>query len=195
MRGRLVATGCETYEEIRAWLQSEVPRKWSHSTLSQGRKLEIYAQCVVSSLLYGLSTAWLTTAARRRLDGFHARCLRRILRIPSAYISRVANTVVFAKAGQKSLSCQLLHRQLVLYGRLARRPDSCPVRAAVFKPNTVDPLELPGRRRRGRPRDTWAGKVRHHAVQLAGGEALLRDLLARTPEAISSWAGLLSRLQ
>ena len=36
----------------------------------------IFDSCVVTRLMYGLQSAWLNQAERRRIDGFHARCLR-----------------------------------------------------------------------------------------------------------------------
>ena len=76
-----------------AQADSRVLRKVSgHSTLNLKRKLHIYYACIVSKLLYGLHTTWLNVTERRRLDGFHTRCLRRILGISAAYYSRVSNT-------------------------------------------------------------------------------------------------------
>ena len=45
-------------------------------------------------LWYDLETTWLNAAMRRRMDGFHARCLRKILKIPAAYVSRVSDDSV-----------------------------------------------------------------------------------------------------
>jgi hypothetical protein len=73
-------------------------RVWRHSSLSRRRKLELFASLIESRLLYGLTGAWLRVAERRRLDGFHARCLRQILKIPPAYFSRISNQKVLASA-------------------------------------------------------------------------------------------------
>ena len=54
---------------------------WSHSALSTSRKIVIFDACVMSKLLYALYTACLNQAERRRIDGFHARCLRTILKV------------------------------------------------------------------------------------------------------------------
>ena len=48
------------------------------------KKIDIYAKLVETKLLYGLASVCLTAAQARHLDGFQARCLRRILRIPAA---------------------------------------------------------------------------------------------------------------
>ena len=69
-----------------------------------------------------MSTMWLVTSQRRRLDGFHARALRRILGIPPAFHSRISNSVVFSRAGVLPLSQQILKRQLIVLHRVATAP-------------------------------------------------------------------------
>ena len=67
---------------------------WQHTNLTKVRKLMIFEVCIVSKLLYGLVTAVLNKNERRRLDGFQARCFRRILKVPAAYYSRISNARV-----------------------------------------------------------------------------------------------------
>ena len=62
---------------------------WGHAGIGRKRKLELFHALVVSKLVYGLSTMCFVKAQRRRLDGFYARCLRRVLGIPAAFVSRV----------------------------------------------------------------------------------------------------------
>ena len=109
-------------------------RVWSHSTLDNARKLRIFDACVVSKLLYCLHTSFLSKQELRRLDAFQARCLRKILRIPHSYISRVSNERVLERAGSKPLSNALLRRQLLFLGHVARKPGDDPVRQTVFRP-------------------------------------------------------------
>ena len=77
---------------------------WSHANLTVKEKLRIFDACVVSKLLYGLDSLCLRQAERRRLDGAQALWLRKILRIPHSYISRIANEEVRRKAGVAPLS-------------------------------------------------------------------------------------------
>ena len=118
--------------------------------MSCKRKLDIYTACVVSKLLYNLNTVWLSAVARRRLDGFHARCLRQILRIPPAFVSRVSNGVVFRTAGMQPMTDILLRQQLTYFGRIARMPAGSAVQDVVFDPGTLR-LRSTGRRRKGTP--------------------------------------------
>ena len=128
-----------------------------------------------SKLLYGLHTARFTTAQFRRLDGFQARRLRSILRIPPAYISRISNAVVRDRAECQPLSVHLQMRQLVLLGSLARRPDDDPVRRCVLLPGGLRTVQYP--LRRGRPVKTWGPDVAALALQVAGSADVLSIFL------------------
>ena len=121
-----------------------------------GRKVQIYQAVVVSRLLYGLSSAWLNVAESRRLNGFHARCLRKVTGIKPSFISRVSNAAVLKKAGQAELRCQLLRQQLLMYGRLARASNDDVLRQLTFIPDSTRPATGRYVRRVGRPRNEWA---------------------------------------
>ena len=69
--------------------------------------------------MYCLHTACFTKAELRKLDGFHARCLRKIFNIPHAYYSRVSNKEVLARASVTTFSGQLLRHQLMLLRQVA----------------------------------------------------------------------------
>ena len=114
-------------------------RVWSHTNVGVADKLRYSHAIVISRLLYSLSSLWLVTAQHRRLDGFYARCSRKILRVPPAYHSRVSNTVVFDKAGTGVLSEQSLFKQLVLLGKVARSPLEIPLRIDTFVDNSLRP--------------------------------------------------------
>ena len=98
---------------------------WKHANISRKRKVEIHMACVVQKLLYCLNTLWLNKSMLRKLDGFHARCLRRICGVEHAYLSRVSNAQVLAEAKAEPLSVALRVRQLlyctVLVGRAPTR--------------------------------------------------------------------------
>jgi hypothetical protein len=134
-------------------------RVWAHSTLSRAQKCRIFDACVVSKLCYSFEVASLNVSERRRLDGFQARCLRRICKIPPAFISRVSNATVLCIADQLALSTTLSRQQLSYFEQLIRRPNDDPVRCAIFKPSSTEPKDLQGTRRVGRPRTTWANTV------------------------------------
>jgi len=154
----------------------KLSRIWSHSNVSTLRKLHIFKSCVISVLMYGLKTIWLGAASQRRLDGFQARCIRKILRIPAAYISRISNATVRERASSTRLSKELLQQQLLLFGDIAVR-DTGTLRDCVFAPGSVSLAEAQGCRGRGRPRHSWADQVRKHALTVAGSEDRLQEIL------------------
>ena len=159
---------------------------WSHSRLAVDRKLRIYDACVVSKLAYGLHTATLNKTERCRLDGFHARRLRRILRIQHAFYSRVSNKAVLSLAKSMALSTRILQRQLLYLGDIARRGHEDPVRCSVFLPGLLDTIPC-GARKQGRPRRTWADTVLGFAQDIAGTPQKFSALMAPTAHATSAW--------
>ena len=106
------------------------------------------------------------------------RCLRKILRIPSSFVSRVSNATVFAQAGVQTFSQQLLRFQLVLLGKVARSPDDDPRRIDTFIPGTVDPQIGRYVRRVGRPRQDWTAELMKVGTAKIGAtrfQTLLQD--------------------
>ena len=120
----------------------------------------------------------LPIAARRRLDGFHAKCLRRICGIPPSFISRVSNVDVITRAGcSMKLSSRIRVQQLVLAGRCAAAPVGTPMREALQQS-----VGRPGHRNRGRPRTTWAADVFAEAATMAGSSDVLQAAAANPAE-------------
>jgi len=152
-------------------------RVWAHSSLSRAAKVRVFEACIILKLCYSLEVATLNTAEIRRLNGFQARCLRRILGIPAAFISRVSNKAVLAKANSFALSHSVVRQQLIFLGELTRRAGDDPVRVSVFQPGSIALKSLSGTRRVGRPRNTWPTLVLQAARQVAGDrlEVLLSD--------------------
>ena len=97
---------------------------WKHARISRQHKVRIFEACIGSQLLYCLHTAWLNKAALRKLDGLQAWCLRKILGVPHAYVSRISNLEVLGLAACKAYSKILLHRQLQLIHRTALFPST-----------------------------------------------------------------------
>ena len=58
---------------------------------------------------------WLNRAELRKIDGFQAKCLRSILRIPLPYIGRILNATVLQRSRCKQLSTFLKLRQCFLF--------------------------------------------------------------------------------
>ena len=107
-------------------------RFWKHTQLTTARKLEVFEAVIVSRLLHGLNSAWINVAEIRKLNGFYCRCLRVIQRIQPAFISRVSNEAVLARAGRQPISQKLLRRQLLAYGRVVRASEHDVLKSRTF---------------------------------------------------------------
>ena len=149
---------------------------WSHASLSRAKKLRIYEACVVSKLLYCLEGLQLNKAELRKLDACHYRCLRQIAGIPPSYTSRVTNQEVLNTLHTKSLTTQLLKRQLTYIGSIAARPAGDACRDILFLPGEIKLRPLDGKRRRGRPRASWAAYLFSIATKIAGNLVTLEQL-------------------
>ena len=131
---------------------NQLQRLWGHARVPQKDKVQYFTSFILSKLRYGFSTLWLASAQRRRIDGFVARCLRRIVRIPAAYVSRISNAIVHEKAGMKPFSQRLLGYQLQLLRKVAVQTADHPLRADTFEGDTLNSQIGICIRRVGRPR-------------------------------------------
>src|SRR5690242_8758757 len=96
---------------------------------------------------YACETSKASASITRKMNVFHQRCLRRILRI--RYVDHVANEEVLRRSKLPSLHTIIARRRLRLAGQIIRRTDTrIPERAFRW----VTPG---GWRGRGRPRLTW----------------------------------------
>ena len=141
-------------------------RIWNHCNISIRFKFEIFTACVLQRLLYSLETAWLNKSLRNKLDGFYVKCLRQILKISPSHISRVSNHYILQQFNAKPLSKTLLHRQLKLFGKIARMPNEAIVRKVTFESGSLHPIATKNKRR-GRPRNTWTTELHKIAQSFA----------------------------
>ena len=101
---------------------------WRHSSLSQRWKLKVYRTVVIPILTYGLGVESLSQPELQRLDGIHARFLRRVLGIPTTYYTKIidptAHTTTNAEVLQQShtspLTDYVATEQLKLLGHILR---------------------------------------------------------------------------
>jgi len=167
-----------------------VQKLWNHAAVSLQDKLRIFKGLIESKLLYGLATVCLTVAQVRHLDGFQARCLRQILRIQPAFLSRVSNDKVLERAGVPKASATLLSMQLLHLGKVIRAPEGSVLKAVSFIPGTLHTAADRYVRRVGRPRKEWITSVLPHALQQTNGDTQRLIQLTRTA---SEWKGWLRR--
>ena len=130
---------------------NSLEKVWRHSNLTGRGKVRVFASLVESKLLYSLSSMCLTVSEKRQLNGFQNRCLRQIVGIKPSFISRVSNLEVLQRSGHTLATTLLDRRQLQLFGKVLRSPETHPLRAISFIPGTNRPLTERFVRRRGRP--------------------------------------------
>ena len=155
----------------------KLSRFWFHYNVGLTPKLQVFRCLLVSKLVYGLSAVCLGLAEQRRVDAFQNYCLRRILRIPPAYVSRISNAEVLRKSGQELLGNMILRQQLQLFGQVVQSPMSDPLRAATFHGEGITPITAAFVRKRGRPRHTWTEQLLQHATRMAGNQRRLEQLM------------------
>ena len=151
-------------------------RVWRHSALTRRRKLEVFRALVETTLLYGLCSGCYTKADMRRLDGFQAKCLRVIMGIPSAYISRVSNEHVRQQASWTKASLLLLGHQLCYLGKILRSDITHPLRKMSFNGSTLQPANDAFIGRVGRPKKEWIKTILPDAIAAAEGTENLTSM-------------------
>ena len=129
-------------------------------------------------------------ADRRRLDDFHARCLRIILKIPAAYYSRVSNASVLRSAERASASTLLLRRQLVHLGKVLRSSPGTVLRDVSFIGDTTAPATTRYIRKVGRPRLEWIPCVLSEVFCITGGSSTNLNELVKCP---AGWKSFVNR--
>ena len=145
---------------------------WIDELVSKREKITIYDSLVSSKLLYGLETLPLTESCLKKLNAFHLRGLRRILRIPTTHIDRqYSNTKVIELANEeanktsrktkhtkpkvtKLVSEVLGERSMHVLGEIMRSSPTDLRRQVTFRGDTPH-INLPRENRVGRPRIHW----------------------------------------
>ena len=140
---------------------------WVSRHLSKKLKIRIFNTMVKPVLLYGSET-WRTTATNiKNIQSFRNKCLRRILGVH--WPEKISNLNLWQQTRQKPVEQEILQRRWRWIGHTLRKPTSSTTRhALIWNPQ--------GKRKRGRPRNTWR-----------------RDLEADTKELGLTW-GRLERL-
>ena len=166
----------------------QLKQVWNHANVPRAKKIDIFQAFVISKLAYGLCTLWTVKSQQRRLDGFYARCLRKIMGIPAAFVSRISNAKVFTQAGAQPLSLQIERRRCALLGRIGRSPEGSALRKDTFWRGSAIPTIGLHVRRRGRPRQEWTSQVMSRARSaFASGPEFEASLLDTSSGSASRW--------
>lgn len=120
---------------------------WSSTSINVAIKLRLYSTIVIPTAIYGSETWKTSVAVTRKVDVFHQRCLRSILRI--SYLDHITNVEVLRRSEMRKLSTIIAERRLRFAGHVLRmEPHRNPKIALMWKPTDA-------RLGRGRPRTNW----------------------------------------
>ena len=130
---------------------------WKSPKYSTRTKLRIFNTNVIAVLLYS-SEMWRTTVADEgKLDTFQRKCLRKILKIH--WPEKISNVQLYERAKATPLSLIIKLRRWKWIGHVLRREARDNIKIAL----TWAPE---GRRKRGRPRNTWRRTVEKEREEL-----------------------------
>ncbi|XP_048753924.1 uncharacterized protein LOC125665316 [Ostrea edulis] len=123
---------------------------WRSTKFSTNTKIKIFKSNVLGVLLYGAESWKVTKSISNKLDVFQTRCLRRILRI--FWPNTISNDELYKRTNTTPLSQTIRKRKWLWIGHVCRMyPNSIPRVALKWSPT--------GKRKRGRPRETWRRSV------------------------------------
>ena len=94
---------------------------WERRGITLQTKLKVYRAVVLPSLLYACESWTVYSRHAKQLNGFHLRCLRKLLRIK--WQDRVPDTEVLRMAKSESIHATLKRSQLRWAGHVCRMPD------------------------------------------------------------------------
>ena len=124
-------------------------------------------QCIVGHsgifyvLLYGCETFTLNSDLERRLNVLGTKCLRRIMGY--RWNDYVSNDRLLHETESRPVISIVRERQLRLYGHVARLPEVDPAHRVLSVRDNPE-----WRRPRGRPRNSWLGKIDRSCRELFG---------------------------
>ena len=119
---------------------------WSAKDLAITTKIKIFNSNVKSVLLYGAETWRTTVNTTNKIQSFINTCLRRILQIH--WPNTISNKELWERTSQKPADEEILQRRWRWIGHTLRKPATNTTRQSLkWNPQ--------GKRKRGRPRNTW----------------------------------------
>ena len=154
--GAYISKSGGTEEDIKARLgkaraaYSKLDKIWKISQFTYKTKIKIFKANIRSVLLYSCECWQMTKTDEKKLDAFLHKSLRRILKI--YWPMRITNKEIRARAGMETISKQVARRRWTWLGHVLRMDHhSHPRIALTWVPE--------GKRKRGRPRETWRRTV------------------------------------
>ena len=123
---------------------------WKARNISLKTKLRLFKSNVMTTLLYGAESWKMTKTLSHKLEVFQRKCLRRILRI--FWPNVINNDDLYERTHTRPIEEEIRKRRWRWIGHVLRRPSDAIPRVAIrWTPA--------GKRKRGRPKETWRRTV------------------------------------
>jgi len=120
------------------WILMDRYKELWNCRMSIKEKIEKANSLVLSISLSGAHLLKLSKGTRSFLDYAQARMLRRILKIPAAYASRIPHSTVRERGGTERATTMMFRNGMRLLGNILRLNDLAPEHLAVFNPRKAD---------------------------------------------------------
>ena len=131
-------------------------RVWNENGMTLRTKLKLFNSIVLSVLLYGCESWKGLREIEERVRRFESGCLRKIMKI--RWFEMVSEEELRRRTGQQSIIEKLRVNRWRWYGHVLRMPDQrIPKQALGWRPV--------GRRRVGRPKDTWQRTIQRDMTE------------------------------
>lgn len=160
--GSVLAKNGGTKEDISSriakarYAYGQLRTTWNSRQIASSTKLRIFKSCVLAVLLYGSETWSYTDNELSSAQVFVNKCLRRIMRI--YWPLTISNEQLYQLTNCETLETTIKKRKWRWIGHTLRKPhDSICRQALKWNPQ--------GKRRRGRPKQTWRRKVDNELVE------------------------------
>ena len=116
---------------------------WKSNKISLKIKIQLYYSIVLSTAIYACETWKTSSKINQKLNAFHQRCLRKIMKI--TYLDRITNEEVLARSGCRKLTEIITERRMKMAGHILRRPDTRHSKYVIL-------WNIEGKRKKGRPK-------------------------------------------
>ncbi|KAL9980638.1 hypothetical protein ACROYT_G009248 [Oculina patagonica] len=123
---------------------------WRSSQFGTHTKLKIYQSCVLSTLLYGSECWRMLESDLEKLSTFHTKSLRKILRI--FWPQTISNKDLLLRCKQEDMGTIIMQRRWRWIGHVIRKENESITKTALY-------WTPEGKRKRGRPKNTWRRTV------------------------------------
>ena len=146
---------------------NQLKNVWTSRTLHLRTKIRMFNTIIKPILMYGSETWRLTTTNVSKIQAFINTCLRRILRI--CWPKTIRNEDLWQRTKQRPVQEEIIQKRWRWIGHTLRRPTNSTTRQAL----TWNPQ---GKRKRGRPKNTWRRDIEGDAKKLGGNWVQIEKL-------------------